>query len=79
MTIITLPAVRKRSFGLPVHYETSDFTIEDVDTLIARNSDTIIARNGDTIVTHRYATLGTKQILKAEKRSFTLPTVVVDG
>jgi hypothetical protein len=76
-TVITLDAVRKRSFTYPVHYEASSFSVDIEDNLIARNVDFIIARNGDFIVTHHATTLGANQILKARKRIFTNPTVVI--
>lgn len=78
MTVINLPAVRKRSFTHPVNYQASDLTFDFGDTRVARNGDRRVARNGDVRVAHRVATLGTRQIKQARKRNFTLPVVVVE-
>lgn len=79
MTIITLPAVHKRSFTFPVHYESSELTTDIPNTRVTRNGDRRVTRNGDVRITHNVVTLGTRQVLKARKRVFTMPTVVIDG
>lgn len=78
-TIITLDAVEKRSFTMPVVYKAGDLDVDLPDTRVARNGDIRVTKNGDTRIAHKFVTLGRKQILQAEKRSFTMPVVVVDG
>lgn len=79
MTIITLPAARKRRFTLPVHYEASDVEADIPNTRVTRSGDRRVTRNGDVRVTHNIVTLGSSQILEARKRNFTLPAVVING
>lgn len=77
-TIITLDAVSKRSFILPVNYESSDITVDVEDNLVARNGDFIVARNGDFIVAQHYININSRQILQSNKRNLSLPTVVLN-
>lgn len=78
MTIISLPAVRKRSFVLRVHYEASELEADIPNVRVTRNGDRRVTRNGDVRVSRNVVTLGSSQILEARKRNFVLPVVVLN-